>query len=529
MNIISKLRYFSRIALITMASILWAPCSSANLFLEDLLAEDLLLEGVLPEDLLQEEQSPQPPAVDLWQRIRRQLTLQQLENPRISAERTWYQNNPDYMRRVSARAAPYLYYVVEEIERRGMPMEFALLPVMESAYDPFAYSHGRAAGLWQIIPGTGRYLGLQQDWWYDGRRDVRTSTNAALTYLTQLHKAFDGDWLKALAAYNAGQRRVKTAEARNRGSGRPTDFWSLKLPAETRTYVPRLLALAGVIADSKDDGVELTSIANTPYFEAVDTGSQIDLAQAAQLAEIDIESIYLLNPGFNRWATSPTGPHELLLPLSSSATFISNLEALDQGQRIQWTRYTVRSGDTLSQIAQRFNTTSGVIRDVNNLRGSSIVAGKTLMIATASAPLQAYALSADQRQAAKQDKGQGNRQDYIVRPGDSFWTIARKYGVSTRKLAEWNGLATRDRIHPGQKLVIWTAQPLKLTGSPVANRQPMVRKLGYRVRNGDSLARIAGKFNISIDDIRDWNKKLLGKKYIHPGQTLTLYVDITGT
>jgi membrane-bound lytic murein transglycosylase D len=260
----------------------------------------------------------------------------------------------------------------------------------------------------------------------------------------------------------------------------------------------------------------------------VDTGSQIDLAQAAQLAEIDIESVYLLNPGFNRWATSPSGPHELLLPVATSATFTSRLATLDQGQRIQWTRYTVRSGDTLSQVAQRFNTSSRVIRDVNNLHGSTIVAGKTLLIPTASAPLQAYALSADQRQAAKQGKGQGNRQDYIVRPGDSFWTIARKYGVSTRKLAEWNGLAIRDRIHPGQKLVIWTAEPLSVAASPIATRQPMVRKLGYRVRNGDSLARIAGKFNITIDDIRDWNKKLLGKKYIHPGQMLTLYVDITG-
>jgi membrane-bound lytic murein transglycosylase D len=525
---ISKLRYISRISLIVLAGVCWSPGSVADLSQENLLPEDLLLEGILPEDLLFEDPPRDLPVENLWDRIRSQLTLQRLEHSRINAERTWYQNNPDYMRRVSARAAPYLYYVVEEIERRGMPMEFALLPVMESAYDPFAYSHGRAAGLWQIIPGTGRQLGLKQDWWYDGRRDVRASTHAALNYLTQLHKAFDGDWLKALAAYNAGQRRVKNAEARNRGVGRPTDFWSLKLPAETRTYVPRLLALADIVAGSKVYGIELTSIANAPYFEVVETGSQIDLAQAAQLAEIDIESVYLLNPGFNRWATSPDGPHELLLPVARSASFTANLAALDQSQRVQWTRYTVRSGDTVSQIARRFNTASRVIREVNNLRGSTIVAGKTLMIPTASAPLQAYALSADQRQAAKQEKGQGNRQDYIVRPGDSFWTIARKYGVSTRKLAEWNGLATRDRIHPGQTLAIWTTEPLELAGSPIASRQPMVRKLGYRVRNGDSLARIAGKFNITIDDIRDWNKKLLGKKYIHPGQTLTLYVDITG-
>jgi membrane-bound lytic murein transglycosylase D len=468
-------------------------------------------------------------AGDLWSRLGGQLTLHSLDHSRIDAERSWYERNPDYMRRVSKRAEPYLYYVVEEIERRGMPMEFALLPVMESAYDPFAYSHGRAAGLWQIIPGTGRQLGLKQDWWYDGRRDLRASTNAALDYLTQLHKAFDGDWLKALAAYNAGQRRVKQAEARNRGLGRPTDFWSLKLPTETRTYVPRLLALSDVIADPQNHGLELTPIANKPWFDVVDTGSQIDLAQAAQLAEINIEAMYLLNPGFNRWATSPDGPHELLVPVDKASTFSENLDALDQSQRVQWTRYTVRSGDTLSQIAKRFNTRSSVIRDVNNLRGSNIVAGKTLMIPTASAPLEAYALSAGQRQATKQGKGKGTRTDYTVRPGDSFWTIARKHGVSTRKLAEWNGLATRDRIHPGQKLVIWTAPPLSVTSTAVASREPMVRKLGYRVRNGDSLARIAGKFKITIDDILQWNEKLRGKKYIHPGQTLTLYVDITGS
>ena len=471
---------------------------------------------------------------DLWERIRSQLTLQKLENSRIEAERNWYEANPQYMVRVTSRAAPYIYYVVEEIERRGMPMEFALLPVMESAYDPFAYSHGRAAGLWQIIPGTGKQLGLTQDWWYDGRRDVRASTDAALDYLAQLSKAFDGDWLKALAAYNAGQRRVKRAEAYNRERGRPEDFWSLKLPAETRNYVPRLLALTDVVADPAQYGLRLTSVPNQAYFSVVATGSQIDLAQAATLAAVDIETMYRLNPGFNRWATSPKGPHELLLPQAVAVQFEESLAQLDTSQRIQWSRYKVRSGDTLSHIAQRFNTEITIIREVNKLRGNRIVAGDTLMIPTASAPRQAYALSADQRQAKKQSKGEGNRIDYRVRPGDSFWTIARRYDVSTRKLAEWNGLATRDPIHPGQKLVIWTDQPVSTTtlaiaAPPLPQREPMVRKLGYRVRNGDSLARIAGKFNITIEDIIGWNDKLKGKKYIHPGQVLTLYVDITAS
>jgi len=488
--------------------------------------------GMVPSETAAPQMEAAQRQPDLWKRVRSHLTLQQLENKRIAAERNWYQKNPDYVLRVTERATPYLHHVVSEIERRGMPMELALLPVMESAYDPFAYSHGRAAGLWQIIPGTGRHLGLTQDWWYDGRRDVRASTDAALNYLAQLSRAFDGDWLKALAAYNAGQRRIERAEAYNRERGRSEDFWSLRLPVETRNYVPRLLALADIVAHPDTYGVALTPVADEPYFEVVATDSQIDLAQAADLAGIDIETMYLLNPGFNRWATSPDGPHELLLPLAQAPLFSENLAALDQSMRIQWTRYKVRSGDTLSEIAGRFNTDIGVIRDINSLRNNRIVAGDTLLIPTATAPLQAYALSADQRQARKQSQGSGNRVDYVVRPGDSFWTISRKYDVSMRKLAEWNGMATRDPLHPGQALVIWTEQPVSATtlttvASALPSREPMVRKLGYRVRNGDSLARIAGKFNITIEDIIGWNEKLKGKKYIHPGQVLTLYVDIT--
>jgi membrane-bound lytic murein transglycosylase D len=466
---------------------------------------------------------------DLWERVQSQLTLDEVEHKRIDAERGWYERNPAYMRRVSERATPYFYHVVEEVERRGMPMELALLPIMESAYDPFAYSHGRAAGMWQIIPGTGRDLGLTQDWWYDGRRDVRASTDAALNYLSELNRAFDGDWLKTLAAYNAGKRRVLNAVASNRKKGRDTDFWSLHLPVETRNYVPRLLALSQVVADPVAHGIVLTPAPNQPYFGVVETGSQIDLAQAASLANIDIEALYLLNPGYNRWATSPAGPHELLLPVARLADFNAGLAELDPSQRVEWVRYTIRNGDAMSLIARKFNTDAGVIREVNGLRSDKIRAGDTLMIPTASSPLDIYALSADQRTANKQERGKGNRIDYRVKPGDSFWLIARRHNVTTRKLAEWNGLAVRDSIHPGQKLVIWTAEPVSVSSPPIASREPVMKKLGYKVRNGDSLARIAGKFNITIDEIVGWNDKLQGKKYIHPGQVLTLYVDITGS
>ena len=471
-------------------------------------------------------------ADDLWARVRSGLTMDDLENPRIAAERRWYVRNPGYLTRVSNRASPYFFHVVDEVERRGLPAELALLPIMESAYDPFAYSHGRAAGMWQIIPGTGRHLGLRQDWWYDGRRDLRDSTDAALNYLTELSKTFDGDWLKALGAYNAGPGRIKRAERKNRKLGKPTDFWSLDLPRETSNYVPRLLALADAVARPAEYGQQLTPIPNTPYFAVAATDGQIDLSQAARLAGLDIETIYRLNPGFNRWASSPDGPHELLLPLEAAPHFNQGLNTLPAEQRLRWVRYDVRSGDTLSGIASRFNTDLGVIREVNKLRGNRIKAGQDLMIPIASAPQETYAYSADQRQANKQASGQGYRKLYRVRSGDSFWSIAREFGVSTRKLAEWNGMAVRDPIHPGQELVLWTSEPtnevtLRQVAVEIPDRDPVVRKLGYRVRNGDSLAGIADKFNVSVAEILDWNSGLRGKKYIHPGQRLTLYVDIT--
>ncbi len=400
----------------------------------------------------------QPVEDDLWQRIRTRLSFRDLldyadGSNRVAAERRWYTDNPQYLARVSERATPYLYHVVETIEARHMPMELALLPIMESAYDPYAYSHGRAAGLWQIIPGTGRELGLTQDWWYDGRRDLRDSTEAALDYLARLGQRFDGDWLKALAAYNAGPGRISRAEKRNRARGLSTDFWSLELPRETRAYVPRLLALAELVAEPARYGQSLTGIPNSHYFDVVETGGQIELARAAELAGITLPELQRLNPGFNRWATSPQAAGELLLPQGTGERFRAGLAQLDSDERVQWNRYTVRSGDTLIGIARRHGTEVAVLRSINGIDGSRINIGETLMIP--SIPISADAL--------------------------------------------------------------------------VLSNSPMLRKVGYRVRSGDSLARIAGKFNLTVDDILGWNEELRGRKYIHPGQRLTLYVDITGS
>ncbi len=464
--------------------------------------------------------------VTIWQRIRLgyQLDLS-VEHRRIDAQFNWYSRNPEYMARVSKRAERYIHYVTEELERRDLPMELALLPIVESAYDPFAYSHGRAAGMWQFIPGTARYYDLSINWWYDGRRDIVASTRGALDYLEKLHSYYDGDWLLALAAYNSGQGNVNKALRKNRRRGEPLDFWSLDLPRETRAYVPKLLALAKLVNDPLRYNVHLYPVPNQPYFAVVDTGSQIDLAEAAKLAEIEIDELYRLNPGFNKWATAPEGPHRLAVPVAAEERFAQNLADLPPEERLHWKRYTVEPGDSLLLLAKRHNTGVDTIRQVNNIRGNIIRAGQPLLIPVASESGGHYALSAEQRRTAIQNRQRGEDREQVfhtVQSGDSFWTIARQYGVKVSQLARWNGMSPRDTLRPGQKLSVWTQQPVQ---ARIQQRESVVRKVGYRVRSGDSLARIAGRFNVSISDIVKWNA-VNPDNYLQPGQHLTLYVDV---
>jgi membrane-bound lytic murein transglycosylase D len=475
------------------------------------------------------EPESQPEPSDLWQRLRDgyQLDLS-YDHARIDEQERLYSRNQHFLDRITDRASRYLYYIAGELEKRDMPMELALLPVVESAYDPFAYSHGRASGLWQFIPGTGKHYGLKQDWWYDGRRDVVASTRAALDYLQDLNRQFDGDWYLALAAYNSGAGTVKRAIRKNSKRNKPTDFWSLRLPRETRAYVPKLIAVSRIVLEPKKYEVKLTTLPNKPYFAEVDTGSQIDLAQASMLAGVSMEQLYQLNPAFNQWATHPDGPHRLLVPADKHTAFADSLAALPSGERVRWERYRIKSGDSLIRIAKRYQTTPGVLRDVNGIRGNTIRAGKTLLIPTASKGGQHYTLSADQRLHNKQLGAQlGNNSSktyYTVRAGDSLWKISRQHGVSVSALSGWNGMAPGDPLSIGKKLVI--IKP----GKPVyaANRpgNQVIRKVGYRVRNGDSLHRIASKFNLSVSDIARWNS-LDKSRYLQPGQALTLYVDVT--
>lgn len=465
---------------------------------------------------------------DLWDHLRSTFALNlSQDNPRIEAQIKWYVAHQAYLDRCFQRGSRYLYYITEQLQKNNMPGELALLPIVESAFDPFAYSHGRASGLWQFIPSTGRIYGLHQDWWYDGRRDIVSSTKAAVNYFQALSNRFNGQWLLALASYNSGAGTVLRAVNHNQARHRPTDFWHLHLPRETSAYVPKLLAIAKIVANPQKYGVTLQSIPDQPYFSIVDVGSQIDLAQAAKLAGADLDQIYLLNPGFNRWATDPKGPHRLLVPAKNADSFQAALAQLSPRQRLKWDHYRVRSGDTLLRIAHHFRTTPEFIRKVNRLASNMIRQGQELLIPVASHDGSYYSLSASQRRRAVQASYSGEgltRVNYRVRAGDTLWDIARAHNVSVRKLAKWNSMAPTDPLMPGKSLVIWSHRT-HMTLASNRMRHEMVRKIGYHVHHGDSLYRIADRFNVSVNDIVGWNE-INPDNYLRPGESLVLYVDV---
>ena len=471
----------------------------------------------------------EPASNDLLTRLRYGFDLDWDDNPRIQAELNWFVSHPDYLTRVFTRAQRYLPHITEELDRRDLPLELALLPIVESAYDPFAYSHGRAAGLWQMIPGTATRFGIKQNWWYDGRRDVVDSTRAALEYLAHLYDFNEGNWLNAIASYNSGEGNVRKAVRRNRAANKPVDFWNLRLSKETSAYVPRLLALVKIVQDPGQYNVVLPRVPDEEQFVVADVGSQIDLALAAELAGVDVDTVYTYNPGYNRWSTDPKGPHNLVLPVDVADNFVNALEAVPHKERVRWQRHLVKSGEAISQIANKYHTTVAAVKSANNMRSNTIRAGHYLMIPVATKPLSAYSKSADSRLEKTQNRQRAaNKVEHVVRSGESFWTISQKYNVTTRELSAWNGMAPRDTLPVGRKLVVWTNASVIDTPrmSPTSALGNTTRKLRYTVRNGDSLYWIARKFRVGIDQIAKWNN-IDKNKILRPGQTLTMYVDVT--
>jgi membrane-bound lytic murein transglycosylase D len=457
---------------------------------------------------------------NLWLKLAEGFKFEVPDNARVAKQRNYFLKHPNHLAQVSKRAEPFLYLIIEQIEAKNLPLELALLPVVESTFNPFAYSHSHASGLWQFMPGTGVRFGLTQDWWYDGRRDIYASTDAALTYMDILHKYLDEDWLYALAAYNSGEGRVERAVRANKKHNKPADYWHLSLPRETQEYVPKLLALVDILRNHKKYGIELPVIANKQVLTYVDTGSQLDLAYAAKLAQLSAAEIQLLNPAFNHWATSPDGPHRLLIPTEVAAQFSKKLANTAKNERIRWSRYKVRSGDNLGFIARNNGTTINVLKQINDLDSSFIKIGQPLLIPIASKTQQGdldRQAKRFERQQVAVKKGK-SKVIYTVSEGDTLWDISRNFDVRVKEVAKWNTIKSTEPLQLGQKLTVW--QTLKSTPKKNATR-----RMTYQVRAGDSLHRIASKFNVKLVDLVRWNELNKGE-YIQPGQKLELYIEV---
>lgn len=382
---------------------------------------------------------------DIWGRIAHGLSWQH-DGPLVTREREHFLAQPRLFEVLSERAQPALGWIVNEIETRGLPLELALVPVIESMLDPWAYSSQRAAGLWQISPATASHYGLERSWWYDARLDIPLATDFALSYLLELYGEFDQDWELALAAYNGGRGRVSRAITKAERAGRPTDYWSLDLPRETRRYVPRILAMSDLLRHADRYKLELPRIEWAPNMELVSTDGQIELARAAQLAGLNTGELRRLNPGHLRWATGPDSAGTLWLPEDRTAQFSRTLAQLPADQRVEWAHYRIAPGDSLIAIARRFDTQVQLIQAVNDLDGSLIRAGDELMIPKGGdwqASLQVAQRDWPPRRMPRKHR---------VRSGESLWTIARRYGVGLEKLTTWNNLDPDAYLQPGQTL-----------------------------------------------------------------------------
>ena len=462
---------------------------------------------------------------DLFDRMRAGFKLDDVDKHAVDQQLDWYADHPDYLERAFGRAELYMYHIVTELEARGMPLEIALLPVVESAFEPYAYSRARAAGMWQFIPGTGSRFGLKQNWWYDGRRDVVESTRAAFDYLQFLHDEFNGDWLLAIAAYNCGEMNVQRAVESNQAHGKPIDFWSLKLPKETRAYVPKLLAMKRLVADPEAYGLGFSRIPNQPYFTRVETQGQIDLKVAADIAGISHEQLYELNPAFHRWATDPSGPHYLLVPSDVADLFKQNVAQLTAEQRLSATIYTVRKGDSVASVAKKFKTSTDVVREMNDLPSGPLTVGADLRVPS-QMTLPPKVMLAAARVDGKRDRTLRGRQHvHVVRRGDTLWSVARRSGMDVNTLAMMNGMQPGDTLRTGQRLQLTSTSggsrgaKLASTGSSGSARQ-----VTYVVRAGDTLSAIARMFQVTVAQIVDWND--IGQKHaIKPGQKLTIRVS----
>ena len=405
---------------------------------------------------------PLPPATgDLWDRIAKGYAIPDLEGPLVDKWERHYAERPDYVARVVERGRRYLYHIVSEVEARGMPLEIALLPVVESAFNPIAMSMARAAGIWQFMPATGKSYGLKQTWWFDSRRDVVAATSSALDYLQKLNSEFN-DWHLSLAAYNWGEGNVRRAIARNRAKGLPADFDSLtKMPDETRNYVPKLQAIKNIIADPEKYGLEMADVPNTPYFTVVRTTVRMDVKRAAELAELPVAEFLALNPQHNRPVIFGADDYGILLPIDKAEIFAAKLDLVDQ-PLVSWQAHRMKPGETLPQVAIRYALSIETLRSVNGIGPRETVpTGHALLVPMQRPTAEAAASLAG---AVFTTVPAGRTFFHKVHRGDSLRSIAARYGVTTHDLKRWNRLA-RDDVRVGQRIRVTSdVSPVKAAG-----------------------------------------------------------------
>ena len=392
----------------------------------------------------------------VWDVLRNQLKLDhETTQPEVQQQIRWLVAHPAYLEEL-AEAERYMYHIITEIQKRDLPGELALIPMIESSYDPFAYSGVGAAGLWQIMPGTGSELGLKRDWWYDGRRSIGASTNAALNYLNYLSNTFNNNWPLAIAAYDAGEGTIGKAIKRANLAPKRAQFWDLQVPHETKVYVPRLLALAEIIKYPQRYHVTLPDIPHTPYFQEVNIGSQIDLNQAAKLAGITYRELIKLNPGFNRWATAPYQPFKLLIPAEKVTNFYHQLSLIPKDKRVSWATYQVKLGDSLQNIAKRYFTTINLLRELNQLHTDKLKQGQRLLIPS-NKRIAATPIKQPVAKAATIKPAQLNTYKvlHIVQSNETFNSLAQKYHVTAKAIKQWNHIASNAPLHKNQQLIIW--------------------------------------------------------------------------
>ena len=467
---------------------------------------------------------------DLLQRVRNGFSMPDIYSDLVLSQQQWYMNRPDYLRRAIERGRPYMYHIVDELEKRGMPMELVFLPMVESAYNPMALSSAKASGLWQFMPATGKRFNLGQNWWQDERRDILASTSAALDYLQTIYE-MHGDWHLALASYNWGEGSVARAINKNRVNDLPTDYLSLSMPDETKNYVPKLQALKNIFSNpSIFAELGIPKVANHAYFETVSKPTPIDIKLAAKLAEMPIEEFVALNPSHNRPVIRSDTP--MVIPTHKLDTFMSNLEEHEESNKplSAWQSYTLRPGDKLEKIAPRFGMTVANLKAINGISGRiKVRPGSTLLVAGNGDMLEAG--SGFEAQALTQSAS-----TYVIKKGDTLPAIAKKHGLTVAELKRINKLSS-DKIKAGARLRLAqsaekkpppSAQTQKNTRSQAANKpakstltsakNPVQTR--YTVRKGDTLFSISRQFKVSVNELVRLNRT--GVKPLIPGKSLVI-------